>query len=124
MMGAMAWMLLAMPDSMSSALSANGNSDSMADMPGLTMANSGGGMTMRLHGNSRTAAVALVIVFVTMGLWRLSRALDTARLTPALPKPSEPRAHPGEPVAPAGAVDAGCHGAMALGMAVMLLAMV
>lgn len=124
MMGAMAWMLLAMPDSMSSVPSANGGSDSAADMPGMAMSNSGGRMSMQLHGYSRSVAVALVIVFVTMGLWWLSRALDTARLTPTLSELAGPGAHPSESVALAGAVDAGCHGAMALGMAVMLLAMV
>ncbi|WP_443060882.1 hypothetical protein [Streptomyces sp. NBC_00448] len=59
-----------------------------------------------------------------MGLWWLARAFDIARLAPALPAPSAVGLRHAGTAALRGAVDAGCHGAMALGMAVMLLVMV
>lgn len=128
-MGGMAWMLLAMPDGMSGAPSAATGAGSMAGMPGMKMSGPGGGMSMRLHGASHIVAVVLFVVFVVMGLWWLSRALDTARLAPKPPEPSTvgaaaSGAHREESAVLHGAVDAGCHGAMALGMAVMLLVMV
>ncbi|WP_328470639.1 DUF5134 domain-containing protein [Streptomyces sp. NBC_00448] len=129
MMGGMAWMLLAMPDDMSSGPSPAGGSGAMADMPGMDMSGPGGGMSMQLHGTSHSVAVVLLVVFVVMGLWWLSRAFDTARLAPAVPEPpavgpAVPGTHREESALLRGAVDAGCHGAMAFGMAVMLLAMV
>ncbi|MBY8886117.1 DUF5134 domain-containing protein [Streptomyces sp. PTM05] len=119
MMGAMAWMVAVMPDAMKGGHpSAGGGTGSMADMPGMAMSGSGGGMTMSLRGAEHTVCVALLAVFVAMTLWWLSRAFDTARAT--APGTRSPAADPG---ALATALDSGCHGAMALGMAVMLLAM-
>ncbi|MEU6173624.1 DUF5134 domain-containing protein [Streptantibioticus parmotrematis] len=119
MMGAMAWMVAVMPDAMKGGHSSTADGASpMADMPGMTMSGSGGGMTMGLRGAEHTICVALLAVFVAMTLWWLSRAFDTARAT--APGTRSPAADPG---ALATALDSGCHGSMALGMAVMLLAM-
>ncbi|MFF7159726.1 DUF5134 domain-containing protein [Streptomyces sp. NPDC008139] len=123
MMGAMAWMVLAMPGGMNSGHSAAG-AGSMADMPGMKMSGPGAGMSMRLHGAFHAVAVVLLVVFVAVGLWWLSRAFDTARLTPEPAVASASGANRAESAALRRAVDAGCHGAMALGMAVMLLVMV
>lgn len=150
MMGAMAWMPLAMPEAMSGGHSSGSGAAAMPGMPGMSMSGSGGGMSMQLRGADRTAAVVLLVVFVLLGLWWLSRAFDAGRLVPAAPAgargPAEAVAvggsvasvapvaarsldeaavrSPDEVAAVRGALDAGCHGAMALGMAVMLLAMV
>ncbi|NJP46339.1 DUF5134 domain-containing protein [Actinacidiphila epipremni] len=128
MMGGMAWMLLAMSDGMGSAPSGAEGSGSMHGMPGMAMSGPGGGMSVRLHGPSFGVAVVLLAVFVAMGLWWLSLPLGSARLTPALQElpsaagPSAPVRRPQETAVLLRAADAGCHGAMALGMAVMLLA--
>jgi hypothetical protein len=124
MMGGTAWMLLAISDGMGSTPS---DPESMHGMPGMTMSGPGGAMSMHLHGRSYTVAAVLLAVFLAMGLWWLSRALVTAHLGP---RPGEPSAagpsarvqRSQQTAATLRAVDAGCHGAMALGMAVMLLA--
>ena len=108
MMGAMAWMLLAMREVMTSAPSSSGGAGSV------------GGMSMELHGTSRTVAVVLLVVFVLLGLWWLAWSFDAARLNAPGTEPDQR----GDSAVLSGSVDAGCHGAMALGMAVMLLVMV
>ncbi|SEF90937.1 protein of unknown function [Actinacidiphila yanglinensis] len=89
MMGAMAWMLLAMPDSMSGGHTSASAGGSMADMPGMSMGGSGGGMAMQLHRTARTTGVVLLFVFVVLGLWWLSRAFCAGRFTPAGPAPDQ-----------------------------------
>ncbi|PWI42662.1 DUF5134 domain-containing protein [Streptomyces sp. ICBB 8177] len=124
MMGAMAWMVAVMPDAMKGGRpSAGGGTGSMADMPGMAMSGSGGGMTMSLRGAEHTVCVALLAVFVAMTLWWLSRTFDTARATP--PDSRSPTSGPqASRTTLDSAWDSGCHATMALGMAVMLLAMV
>ncbi|WP_269855523.1 DUF5134 domain-containing protein [Streptomyces sp. RPT161] len=122
MMGAMAWMLAVMPGATHRSHGSGGSSGSMADMPGMDMPGSGGNaMPMSLHGVARPIAVALLVVFVVMALWWLSRAFDTASAPESAA--AAPGAVPDGAQVPRAALDAGCHGAMALGMAVMLLVM-
>ncbi|BBA95621.1 putative integral membrane protein [Actinacidiphila reveromycinica] len=145
MAAAMAWMLLAMPGGMSGGRPEAGGPAAMADMPGMDMSGSGGGMSMHLHGASRVVAGVLAVGFLAMGLWWLSSALDGARALPVRPPTLRTKvpapagaAAPARPPGPApgpaphghrpprplplhASVDVGCHGAMALGMAVMLL---
>jgi hypothetical protein len=122
MMGAMAWMLEAMPP-MSHTRSPGSGTGSMDDMPGMSMGGSSGGMSMELHGASRTVAVVLLVLFVVLGLWWLARAFDAGRL-PVTPGVTPAGAAVNDGATVHRALDAGCHGAMSLGMAVMLLVMV
>jgi hypothetical protein len=116
-MGAMAWMVAAMSNAMAPAHSGGSGGD-MAGMPGMTMTASGGTATMSLHGAPRTVAGILTLFFLLTALWWLTRAFDTARLAdPSLSGAVDDHA------AEHRAYDAGCHGGMALGMAVMLLMM-
>ena len=117
MMGTMAWMVAAMSASMTTARHAPGGVGT-ASMPGMAMPGGGPGTAMGLHGGSRVAAGVLAGCFTLIALWWLARAFDAARGVSAgggeaAPAPSDRAAY-----------DAGCHGVMALGMAVMLLVMV
>ncbi|WP_030899678.1 DUF5134 domain-containing protein [Streptomyces sp. NRRL F-5126] len=119
-MGAMAWMAAAMAGGPMPG--AGGAGDAMADMPGMDMSAPGSTATMTLRGPDATVAWLLALAFLVLALWWLARGFDGARLAPrtaggpALPAAAPPAA------ARQGlaAYDLCCHGAMALGMAVML----
>jgi hypothetical protein len=114
MMGAMAWMIAAMANAMPPARPGG----SGGDMPGMVMGPSGSTSTMSLHGTASTVAGILSAVFLVTALWWLTRAFNTARLAdPSAEGRADGRA------AEQRAYNAGCHGGMALGMAVMLLMM-
>jgi hypothetical protein len=115
MMGAMAWMIAAMANAMAPAGGGASGGDTTS-MPGMAMGGSGGTSAMSLHGAAGTAAGVLSAVFLLTALWWLARAFGTARHATAA-GPSAAR------TAEQLAYDAGCHGGMALGMAVMLLLM-
>ena len=126
MTAAMAWMLLAMPGGTPGSHPAGRGSGSMADMPGMGASRTGGATSMELHGGSRTAATVLLVVFVVVALWWFSRALTaagTATHTPDVDKAARAEPLTADSLVLRRAMDAGCHGAMALGMAVMLLVM-
>ncbi|GHJ41267.1 DUF5134 domain-containing protein [Streptomyces sp. TS71-3] len=114
MMAAMAWMAGAMGTLMPAA--GTGGARDSTSMPGMDMSGSSRAGAMTLNGTgARLAAWVLAAVLLVLALWWLARAFDTARR-------QVPDA-PGAPV-PAGvhdAADAACHGAMALGMAVMFV---
>ncbi|AGP53294.1 DUF5134 domain-containing protein [Streptomyces rapamycinicus] len=111
MMGAMAWMAAAMVSSAS--MPGHGGSHDMADMPGMDMSAGSGTATMTLTGTGpRLAAGLLAGVLLVLALWWLARGFDAAQRAVA----TGPR-HPSPP-AGRDAFDLGCHGAMALGMAV------
>jgi Domain of unknown function (DUF5134) len=111
MAGAMAWMLAAMTGSTRGRAHGHGGSGT-ADMPGMTMPSttSSGYSPMTLTGTvPRLAAGVLAGYFLLLALWWLARGFDAGR---------EGRSGTGpEPY------DLGCHAGMALGMAVMLVAM-
>ncbi len=117
MTGAMTWMILAMPTGASAHGSA-GSAGGMPGMPGMATGGSAGAMSMSLHGTPRTVAGLLCAFFVLTGLWWLARSFDTARGA----DPNALRQDDGSGVDDR-AYDAGCHGGMALGMAIMLLMM-
>lgn len=113
MMGATAWMLAVMsPPHMPTGRSGDG-------MPGMTTGDSGSTMSVSLHGAPHTVAGLLSAFFVLTALWWLTRTFDTARRTGLTAPSDEPYGFAGSRMA----LDAGCHGGMALGMAVMLLMM-
>jgi len=116
MTGAMAWMIAAMSWGTSMGSMDGGNAH---DMPGMDMSGPGATATMTLSGTGdRWGAGALALVLLALGLWWLARSFDTGRLAP----------RPADGAVPAGgahaAWDLGCHGVMALGMAVMFVVMI
>ncbi|MFJ4737606.1 DUF5134 domain-containing protein [Streptomyces sp. NPDC093108] len=116
MTGAMAWMVAAMSSGMSMGAMDAGQAH---DMPGMDMSAPGALATMTLSGTiDRWTAGLLALVLLALALWWLAKGFDTGRLAP--------RATGG--AAAGGAVhaarDVGCHGLMALGMAVMFVVMV
>lgn len=116
MTGAMAWMVAAMSWGTSMGPMEGGNAH---DMPGMDMSGPGATATMTLSGTGdRWGAGALALVLLVLGLWWLAKSFDTGRLTP----------RPADGAVPAdgaqAAWDLGCHGVMALGMAVMFVVMV
>ncbi|SFE05313.1 protein of unknown function [Actinacidiphila alni] len=107
MMAGMAWMAAVMPTmdmpSHPTASGGPGPTHAMQGMPRMP------GMAMHLDGAARQISAALIVLFAVMGLWWLARSLGT------------PRTRADAPIA--ASADAACHGAMALGMALMFLAM-
>ncbi|MBD3003616.1 DUF5134 domain-containing protein [Streptomyces sp. 5-10] len=117
MMGAMAWMAAAMVSS--SSMSGHGGSGGMADMPGMDMSGGSGAVAMTLTGTGpRLTAGLLAGLLLLLALRWLARGFDAARLDGT----TGPR-HPSAP-AERDALDLGCHGAMALGMAVVFVLLV
>lgn len=117
MMGAMAWMAAAMVSSTS--MARHGGSHDMADMPGMDMSGGSGTVTMTLAGTApRTASGLLAGVLLMLALWWLARGFAVAQRAYA---PDHQR-----PTAPVerDAFGLGCHGAMALGMAVMFVLLI
>ncbi|NDZ78983.1 DUF5134 domain-containing protein [Streptomyces sp. SID10853] len=123
MTGAMAWMVAAMAWGTSMG-SMGGGGEAMADMPGMDMqgmdmSGSGAAGAMELTGaGDRWSAGVLAFVLLVLALWWLTRGFDTGRRAP------RPDADGVGPDGVRGALDLGCHGAMALGMAVMFVVMV
>ncbi|MEU4892514.1 DUF5134 domain-containing protein [Streptomyces sp. NPDC044780] len=117
MMGAMAWMAAAMASS--SPAPGHGGSHGMADMPGMDMSGGSGTVTMTLTGTGpRLTAGLLAGVLLVLALRWLARGFDAARLDDTTG--SRRRSAPAEP----DAFELGCHGAMALGMAVTFVLLV
>ncbi|MFD8164149.1 DUF5134 domain-containing protein [Streptomyces solisilvae] len=111
MMGAMAWMAAAMVSS--SSMQGHGGSDGMDDMPGMDMSGGSGTATMTLTGTgTRLTAALLAGLLLLLALRWLARGFDVARLDGTTGS-----RHPSA-TAERDAFDLGCHGAMALGMAV------
>ncbi|MFJ9351059.1 DUF5134 domain-containing protein [Streptomyces sp. NPDC101237] len=112
MMVAMAWMVAVMdPSGMTAGQGGGGAGHS--SMAGMDMSGGSGLSTMSLAGAGRKLAAGLLaLVLLAFALRWLARAFDAARAMPA----GGP-----EPVVGvrADAVSPACHGAMALGMAVM-----
>lgn len=118
MTGAMAWMVAAMAWGTSMG-SMGGGGHAMEDMPGMDMSGSGATGAMGLSGaGDRWSAGVLAFVLLVLALWWLTRGFDTGRFA------SRPDADGVASDATRGALDLGCHGAMALGMAVMFVVMV
>ncbi|MES9506928.1 DUF5134 domain-containing protein [Streptomyces sp. NPDC000609] len=116
MTGAMAWMVAAMSSGMSMGAMDAGQAH---DMPGMDMSAPGTLATMTLSGTGdRWTAGLLALVLLALALWWLAKGFDTGRLAPCTTGGA----------ASGGAVhaawDVGCHGLMALGMAVMFVVMV
>ncbi|MFJ8490458.1 DUF5134 domain-containing protein [Streptomyces sp. NPDC094038] len=112
MMAAMAWMVAVM-DSGGTTAGQGGGGAGHSSMAGMDMSAGSGLSAMSLAGTGRKlAAGALALVLLAFALRRLARAFDAARALPA----GGP-----EPVVGvrADALSPACHGAMALGMAVM-----
>ena len=109
MAGTMAWMPAVMKGPMST--TAHGTAGAgMADMPGMSTAGSASGMpSMALSGGLRLAAGLLAGYFLLLAVWWLVRVLPPVRV--------DRNGHGHD------AADLGCHAGMALGMAVMLVAM-
>ncbi|UOX90775.1 DUF5134 domain-containing protein [Amycolatopsis sp. FBCC-B4732] len=104
MMAAMAWMVFVMPRAMSG-MAGPGGTMEMAGHPGMVMPAAGAAAST--PADVTTVALVLVVVFVVAGLVFLARAIDEARV-------SRP---------PLRSLGSGANGAMALGMALMLLTM-
>ncbi|WP_331740246.1 DUF5134 domain-containing protein (plasmid) [Streptomyces sp. NBC_01005] len=116
MTGAMAWMVAAMSSDVSMGASGAGQAH---DMPGMDMSAPGALATMTLSSTGdRWSAGLLALVLLALALWWLAEGFDTGRAVPRAKggAVSDGTAH--------AARDAGCHGLMALGMAVMLVVMV
>ncbi|MEU2132198.1 DUF5134 domain-containing protein [Streptomyces sp. NPDC018352] len=116
MTGAMAWMVAAMSSDVPMGASGAGQAH---DMPGMDMSAPGALATMTLSGTGdRWSAGLLALALVALALWWLAEGFDTGRAVPRAMgcAVSDGAAH--------AARDAGCHGLMALGMAVMFVVMV
>ncbi|MFF2007524.1 DUF5134 domain-containing protein [Streptomyces sp. NPDC058195] len=116
MTGAMAWMVAAMSSAMSVGATGGGHAH---DMPGMDMASPGATATMTLDSTGdRWSAALLALILLALALWWLAKGFDTGR--------SVPRTTSGTASASTvhAAWDLGCHGLMALGMAVMFALMV
>ena len=114
MMGAMAWMAAAMvsPHSMAG----HDGSHGMAHMPGMDMSGGSGTVTMTLAGTGpRTTSGLLAGVLLMLALWWLARGFAVAQRGYATGHQRPPAAVERD------AFGLGCHGAMALGMAVMFV---
>lgn len=113
LMAAMAWMLAAMDSALSGG--PGGSSGGTDDMPGMDM--SGGSLaTMTPAGDGqRVAAGVWAVVFLVLALWWLAGGFDAAR------RPAGPGAGHVGGTGAHDACDLLCHGAMALGMAVMFV---
>ncbi|MEU1122822.1 DUF5134 domain-containing protein [Streptomyces sp. NPDC005899] len=121
MTGAMAWMVAAMSSGMSMGATDAGQAH---DMPGMDMSAPGALATMTLSGTAdRWSAGLLALVLLALALWWLAEGFDTGRLAPRSTDSTPPGGTTSGSTAHA-ARDAGCHGLMALGMAVMFLVMV
>ncbi|GAA2083543.1 DUF5134 domain-containing protein [Streptomyces albiaxialis] len=129
-MAAMAWMLDAMAramDGMSPASHTGGGGGGHAGGH-----HHGGGAdslaTMSLTApGARAAAGLLAVLFLAWALWWLARGFDEARAAPVgtpYGRTPAPRTAPSRTSVPHRAYDLLCHGAMALGMAVMFVLMV
>lgn len=111
MTGAMAWMVAAMSSGTSAGATDGGHTH---DMPGMDMSAPGALATMTLSGTGdRWSAGLLALVLLALALWWLAKGFDTGRLAP---RTAGGAVH--------AAWDVGCHGLMALGMAVMFVLMV
>ncbi|WP_405714264.1 MULTISPECIES: DUF5134 domain-containing protein [unclassified Streptomyces] len=116
MTGAMAWMVAAMSSAMSRGAPGGGHAH---DMPGMDMSAPGATATMTLDSaGDRWSAALLALVLLALALWWLAKGFDTGRLVPR----TTGGAASGSAVH--AAWDLGCHGLMALGMAVMFALMV
>ncbi|MFF3786941.1 DUF5134 domain-containing protein [Streptomyces sp. NPDC001933] len=115
MTGAMAWMVAAMSSGMS--MGASGAAQAH-DMPGTDMSAPGALATMTLSGTGdRWSAGLLALVLLALALWWLAKGFDTGRV---LPRTTGGASSGGAAHA---AWDVGCHGLMALGMAMMFVVM-
>ncbi|MFF9570509.1 DUF5134 domain-containing protein [Streptomyces sp. NPDC014685] len=141
MTGAMAWMAAAMSSAMSMGATGGGHAH---DMPGMDMSAPGATATMTLDDTAdRWSAVLLALVLLAFALWWLAKGFDTGRLAPrtasgaasssagagsAASNGAGPGSAGADSTRPGSAVhaawDLGCHGLMALGMAVMFIVMV
>ncbi|MER5497726.1 DUF5134 domain-containing protein [Streptomyces sp. NPDC002561] len=117
MTGAMAWMVAAM------SMDATGGGHAH-DMPGMDMSPPGATATMTLDGTTdRWSAMLLALVLLALALRWLAKGFDTGRLAPRTTDgTASGDGGPGSAVH--AAWDLGCHGLMALGMAVMFVVMV
>lgn len=117
-MAAMAWMLYAMATM--GGIEGAGVGSGMADMPGMDMSGGAGAASMTLSDTApRMAVYAPAVVLLVLALRWLARGFDAARS----PEPGGPDAQQGDLAGEHSAFDVASHGVMALGMAVMLVAM-
>ncbi|MET9919950.1 DUF5134 domain-containing protein [Streptomyces sp. NPDC006435] len=126
MTGAMAWMVAAMSSAMSMGATGGGHAH---DMPGMDMSAPGATATMTLDGTAdRWSAALLALLLLVFALWWLARGFDTGRLAPRTTNGTASGGAGPSGTNPSSAVhaawDLGCHGLMALGMAVMFVVMV
>ncbi|WP_406144248.1 DUF5134 domain-containing protein [Streptomyces sp. NBC_01012] len=126
MTGAMAWMVAAMASGMSMGAMGGGEAH---DMPGMDMSAPGAVATMTLSGTgNRWSAGLLALVMLALALWWLAAGFDRGRLAPRTASGAASDGATLDGAASGGAVqaawDVGCHGLMALGMAVMFVVMV
>jgi hypothetical protein len=112
-MAAMAWMLGAMDAAMAGH---GGAAGAMADMPGMDMSGSATTAMTLVDGGQRWTSGLLAAVFLVLAVWWLARGFDHAR-------GAAPTGH-AHATAGHGAWDLGCHGVMALGMAVMFVLLI
>ncbi|MYQ79891.1 MULTISPECIES: DUF5134 domain-containing protein [unclassified Streptomyces] len=116
MTGAMAWMAAVMASGMSMGAAGGGQAH---DMPGMDMSAPGALATMTLSGSGdRWGAGLLALLMLALALGWLAKGFDTGRPVPRAAGDA------GSSGAVQAAWDLGCHGLMALGMAVMFAVMV
>ncbi|NEC09597.1 DUF5134 domain-containing protein [Streptomyces sp. SID7909] len=116
MTGAMAWMAAVMASGMSMGAAGGGQAH---DMPGMDMSAPGALATMTLSGTGdRWGAGLLALLMLALALGWLAKGFDTGR---PVPRAAGDGSSGG---AVRAAWDLGCHGLMALGMAVMFAVMV
>ncbi|MFB6813703.1 DUF5134 domain-containing protein [Streptomyces sp. NPDC056347] len=125
MTGAMAWMVAAMSSAMSMGAGGGGQAH---DMPGMDMPAPGATATMTLDGTGdRWGAGVLAVALLALALWWLAKGFDTGRLAPRTTSGAGADGAGPDGAGPDGGVhaawDLGCHGLMALGMAVMFAVM-
>ncbi|NEA38755.1 DUF5134 domain-containing protein [Streptomyces sp. SID11385] len=126
MTAAMAWMVAAMSSGMSMDGMGGGHAH---DMPGMDMSAPGALAAMTLSGTGdRWSAGLFALALLALALWWLARGFDAGRFVPRTANPGRADGGIGGGTAAGGAVhaawDLGCHGLMALGMAVMFVVMV
>ncbi|MER7547240.1 DUF5134 domain-containing protein [Spirillospora sp. NPDC127506] len=121
-MGAMAWMVHAMAAAMSGH---HGMGDAMGHGSGAHthhVTDTSAIASMTLQGGSRAAAGVLAAIMLALTLWWLARAFGPARADAGMPCGGT--ADPVVRRRDCAVLDLGCHGAMALGMAVMFALLV